>query len=521
MAQTKRSKPDPIQITEFLNADHDPPASNEISTDHTDPVVEVPVRICLDQIKEYDQNPRRAAGSEYETLKEGLRTSTARTVTLLITRRPGDEHYIPAMGGNTRLHILKELYAETGDDRYFFLNCTQQPWTSELDLVVGHMKENDHRSDYIYLDRARGIRTIKELMEAEGEVLSQRQFVERLKKELGYTKISQRTLIRYAYVLDHLYPYIPTALEAGLGKRTVEAIQGLKKQLDDFCKQLFSEADITAATLDDFFCAGLEGLDHAQGIDISDLTQRILTEVGRYITARNDGARVDIQMYWTLFCKDPSLTSAWSATDDAPPEGDTVDTYPPVKGGDFQSPSAKHPEDESTPAPAATDHNSYIEPSRPKIKLPTTLANRQLDLRTEARYTALAIAKSQGIESLHKPLAGLYGYFMDVPHKPLSGAAADIWWWLFGLAVAPQHLEELAQIAPGSNLSIVYGRIVRDKHSDPSAITLAGLSTNMPATINHQFFTAAIPDQNYALFIRLMNAIRSIRQLDQESADRR
>jgi len=36
----------------------------------------------------------------------------------VLTRRPGDEKYMLASGGNTRLAILNELWQETQDERY-------------------------------------------------------------------------------------------------------------------------------------------------------------------------------------------------------------------------------------------------------------------------------------------------------------------------------------------------------------------------------------------------------------------
>ena len=39
----------------------------------------------------------------------------------VLTRRPGDEKYMLASGGNTRLAILNELWQETQDERYHYV----------------------------------------------------------------------------------------------------------------------------------------------------------------------------------------------------------------------------------------------------------------------------------------------------------------------------------------------------------------------------------------------------------------
>ena len=47
---------------------------------------------------------------------------------LVITQRPGAKDYTVHSGGNTRLLILKELFAETGENRFSQIPCLFRPW---------------------------------------------------------------------------------------------------------------------------------------------------------------------------------------------------------------------------------------------------------------------------------------------------------------------------------------------------------------------------------------------------------
>lgn len=41
---------------------------------------------------------------------------------------PSQDAYVILDGGNTRLQILKELYQETGDKKFYYINCIFSPW---------------------------------------------------------------------------------------------------------------------------------------------------------------------------------------------------------------------------------------------------------------------------------------------------------------------------------------------------------------------------------------------------------
>jgi len=70
-----------------------------------DPLEPTPTVVPVNEIQEYDRNPREARNDAYDRIKESIRQRGFNGV-LPITRRPGELHYIAAEGGNTTLQIL-------------------------------------------------------------------------------------------------------------------------------------------------------------------------------------------------------------------------------------------------------------------------------------------------------------------------------------------------------------------------------------------------------------------------------
>jgi len=136
-------------------------------------------------------------------------------------------------GGNTRLRILKELWEETGNEKYFRINCKFVPWVDESQVLIDHLSENDNRSDYIFIDRAKGICELYERLESEEEgTLSQRAFISRM-LDLGYPKLSRQQLLRFQYAVE-LYEYIPEALDGGMHLRAIDRLKDLLADLRIF-----------------------------------------------------------------------------------------------------------------------------------------------------------------------------------------------------------------------------------------------------------------------------------------------
>ena len=132
----------------------------------SDPRTESQIELSLDEIRPYENNPRRAANAKFEDIKESIRTSGLRSP-LTVTRRPGELHFIVEAGGNTRLLALRQLWTETRDPRFRKLVVLFRPWRSESHVITAHLIENEQRGEMTFWDKASGIVELKSRLEAE------------------------------------------------------------------------------------------------------------------------------------------------------------------------------------------------------------------------------------------------------------------------------------------------------------------------------------------------------------------
>ena len=130
----------------------------------------------IDRILPYDRNPRTSSNPKYNEIKASIRDRHGLQGNLTITKRPGTNAYMLYMGGNTRLQILHELYAETGNKQFYQVNCVYHAWKSEADIMASHLIENEARGDTLFIEKARGLMMLtKEIESAEGRSLTSRE----------------------------------------------------------------------------------------------------------------------------------------------------------------------------------------------------------------------------------------------------------------------------------------------------------------------------------------------------------
>jgi ParB family protein of integrating conjugative element (PFGI_1 class) len=217
-ANTKR-KPNTLFVPHFGGLDELPYPGDSTAT---------AMVVNVDRISFFDKNPRRSPNDKYEEIKESIRESGLDNP-LPISRRPTDPvgEYFIYKGGNTRLRVLKELWSETGDQRFFNVDCRFTPFVSELDALISHQKENELRGGMTFIDRALSMQVIKEWIEAElGESLSLRK-LESVLKERGIPT-SAADISRFEYAAK-LHSVLPKALEAGMGEPQIRKLRKLEK----------------------------------------------------------------------------------------------------------------------------------------------------------------------------------------------------------------------------------------------------------------------------------------------------
>ncbi|GFE79192.1 hypothetical protein GCM10011487_11920 [Steroidobacter agaridevorans] len=195
----------------------------------SDPIADTPMIVTLDELRPYDLNPRLTRNPKYDEIKASIR-ERGLDAPPIITRRPGESHFIIRNGGNTRLSILRELWSELRDERFFRIPCVFRPWSArgEVLALTGHLAENELRGELSFIERALGVEKARDLYEQEvGKPLSQRELARRLAAD-GYP-INHSLLSRMSDAVQHLLPAIPTVLYAGLGRPQAERLTALRK----------------------------------------------------------------------------------------------------------------------------------------------------------------------------------------------------------------------------------------------------------------------------------------------------
>ncbi|HBP6528084.1 ParB family protein [Pseudomonas aeruginosa] len=201
------------------------PAAQALS----DPVTDTPMVVSLDDLRPYELDPRLTRNPLYDEIKTSIR-ERGLDAPPPITRRPGAEHFIIRNGGNTRLAILRELWSETKDERFFRFPCLFRPWPARGEIVAltGHLAENELHGSLTFIERALGVEKARELYELEsGRTLSQSELARRLSTD-GYP-IQQSHISRMQDTVRYLLPTIPNVLYNGLGRHQVERLAVLRK----------------------------------------------------------------------------------------------------------------------------------------------------------------------------------------------------------------------------------------------------------------------------------------------------
>lgn len=209
------------------------------------------ITVTLDKLRPYEHNPRRTPNPNFEMIKESIRRRGLDHKPN-ITRRPGEDFYIIADGGNTRIQALKELFTETQDPKFWSISCQYKRWQgetadsveAELNLLIGHLIENDTRADLTFIEKALGIQQAKEYYEKKLEhLLSARELSGELEKD-GYI-IHYTTVNKMERCLEYLYPFIPNVLFNGLGNSPIDKLLAIRNNALEVWQSYQFETDIT------------------------------------------------------------------------------------------------------------------------------------------------------------------------------------------------------------------------------------------------------------------------------------
>lgn len=252
-------------------------AVNQLS----DPLVDTPMVVTLDELKPYELNPRLIRNPMFDEIKASIR-ERGLDAPPAITRRPGAAHYIIRNGGNTRLTILNELWKETRDERFFRIHCLFRPWQSEIVALTGHLAENELHGKLVYIERALAIEKIQGIYEQElHQPLNQLQLAQKLTAD-GYP-IERTEVSRLKATVEYLLPVIPNMLYDGMGMRPIRKLLSLRKTANDVWDDLAASKKLNLyQTFDDVFSEVLSTLDEpSQEFDFSALNDQLTAYIAQ------------------------------------------------------------------------------------------------------------------------------------------------------------------------------------------------------------------------------------------------
>lgn len=295
------------------------------------------MNVSVHEIDFFDKNPRTKHDPElYRQIKESIR-ETGVQQPVHITRRPGDSRFVLAQGGNTRLKIVQELYAETGLNRFSVIPTIFSEYTSETDIEIAHLIENEQRAEMCFWDKARAYASIrKKIQKKHGKNFSLRELESLFSAHA--LPLSYKTLGLMFFAADHLDSLNQLSEQLSTPKTT--ELRKLFNELESNLKAVGKEARFP-----EFWHSGLQDWavqnDEADSLDTAAL--------GKYLQQRFTEAFGDIlakQPQQTE--KKPSATAnrqtqatATDNSDNVPHQQDTdkneTDTVPSPNYGDSDS----------------------------------------------------------------------------------------------------------------------------------------------------------------------------------------
>lgn len=246
--------------------------------------------VPVSEVDFFDRNPRHIHDpEEFGRLKESIREIGVQHP-VHITTRPGSSRYMLARGGNSRLLCLKELIAETGDERFAKIPAVYIEYTSELDILRDHLIENEQRSDMFFWDKACAYAEMRDMLqESEGKNLGVRPLSDKF-SEIGLTVYFTKLSV-YLFAADNLSALGNLCSSLSIQKATDlrklhNELEALYKNTEQSDKEAFSE--FWDSSLENWANADEDELD-VQALQSS--LQQSFTDTFNIAPKNNDGTK--------------------------------------------------------------------------------------------------------------------------------------------------------------------------------------------------------------------------------------
>lgn len=206
----------------------------------------------LDELCVNPDNPRKSRNPLFDDLKASIRARGLNSVPL-VTRDPRlpEGKWTFSDGGNTRYTIMRELWDETGDQRFFQMTCIEKPWPGRFQCLTGHLAENETHGQLTFIDKAISVSEARLLLEEErGKKISLRDLAAELTNSglpVHFSSVS-----RMEDVVTNIYPWMPVLLGSGFGGRELRKLLKLRHGAEtvwdkyQFEKNVCTKADFTS-----------------------------------------------------------------------------------------------------------------------------------------------------------------------------------------------------------------------------------------------------------------------------------
>ena len=477
--------------------------------------------VDISKIKPYERNPRHGINPEYDRIKDSIR-SNGLDQPLVITQRPEAAGYIVHSGGNTRLLIMKELYEESGDERFAHIQCVYRPWQRESDVLLAHLRENDLRGSLTFIDKARAVLDAKQLL---GKDLGVQEIsMRRLETELtkaGYS-ISRTSICLMEYAVETLLKLVPQALEIGMGRRQVERIRALERAARSIWQQRCTSSDSEFETVFAALCRRYDGLDWDTDVlqsaietEIAEEAEISIQTIRVALDSELAGRGVVIPEYVPL--KEPPQQERRDSGDGNPLTSDTDDDQEDAETGLSESDETPVVSDEESNQPPHQPEDVTADVSGSLIDdgqyMPTDLKS----LRGRAWTLAARIAQRNGFGDRVTPLSGKgLGYVLsDVPDHALADQLDEdsvaqiclLWWQL--AACSEMTFAPVVSIAPTLPADSVLRRALE---SQDAGLLFDNIWTLDPGHIGYRIWYS-LAERDWRDLLNLMDTYRRIRHL--------
>lgn len=149
---------------------------------------------------------------------------------LVLAKGPTDNGYLLLSGGNKRLKVLQQIHHETKGKQFAQIPAFIYTWPGEVQSRLAHSITDDVAQKFNFLEQSQlVIQFVREWFTSDAKTEINHQEVATKLTQCGYPT-SKRMIDLMVYVVDQLYPLIPTMLQAGSGIAEIDKMRNLEME---------------------------------------------------------------------------------------------------------------------------------------------------------------------------------------------------------------------------------------------------------------------------------------------------